>query len=114
MSPLDIGHAGIGGLDVALQLVQKCAVPLGWVRERFRPAGLSAVAQPMLMACLAKEFGLMGGYAPSRESATADAFSEKQRRYLHFRGLKRAEQKSATAGKYARQLVVAPGKSLIP
>jgi hypothetical protein len=46
------------------------------------------------MACLAKEFGLMGGYAPSRESATGDAFSEKRRRYLHFRGSKTAEQKA--------------------
>jgi hypothetical protein len=98
MSPLVGCHAGIVGLDVALQLVQKCAVRRGWVRERLRPAcvcharnyaRVSAVAQPMLMACVAKGFGLTGGSAPSRESTIADAFPEKRRRYLHFRGSKR-------------------------
>jgi hypothetical protein len=33
---VDVGHVGIVGLDVALQLVQKRAVRLIWVGERFR------------------------------------------------------------------------------
>lgn len=54
---IDVGHVGIVGLDIALQLVDKCAMRLFWVGERLGSACLrhianyadvSAITQPPL------------------------------------------------------------------
>lgn len=61
---VDVPHAGIVGLDVALQFVQKCAMRLGRVGERLGPACFCHMknyaralgfSQRSLMGCLASD-----------------------------------------------------------